>query len=147
MADDAWHLARHTQQFVDIDARVITHGIQHVDGVFAADVAAGARCVGAAAQTAQGAVKPHDPTLHACQYIGQAHAAGIVKVQGQLEVWARFKNFALQRFNHAADLRRVAHAGGVADGQSARPEIGKPFRPVDNALLRHVTFHRAPKSA
>ena len=45
----AWHLMTHDlgqvtrdmEQFVQINARVVAHGVEHVNGVFAANIATG----------------------------------------------------------------------------------------------------------
>ena len=53
VADQLGQLAGDGQQAGEVDAGVVTHGVQHVDRVFAADVAAGAWRVGATAQAAE----------------------------------------------------------------------------------------------
>jgi hypothetical protein len=140
VAHDLRQAARHGQQAVQVHAGVVPHGLQHVDGVFAADVAAGARRVGAAAQPAQRAVEAVDAPLHGGQHIGQPHAAGVVEVQRQLQAGetllqgvhmrATWAGWAMPVVSHMVrprtprSAKRSAQRSTSAAGTS--PSIGQP---------------------
>lgn len=78
-------LASDGQQALQVDAGIAAHGLEHVNGVFAADIAAGSGRVGATAQATQRSIETIDAGLHGRQHIGQAHASGVVKVKRELQ--------------------------------------------------------------
>ena len=86
----------HLQQAGQVHAGVKAHGVEHVNGVFAANVAASTRCVRAAAQSAQRSVKPVNTSIGSCHHVGQAHATGVMKVQRQLQTGKVFAQLDAQ---------------------------------------------------
>ena len=65
-----------------------------------------------------------------------------MKVQGELQVTESL----LQRLNHAPYLRRMRHAGGVADRETAHTQVGEALRQPQHPVQWNVAFHRATKT-
>jgi hypothetical protein len=139
---DAGELARDRQQLVQINARLIPRRLKHVDGVLAADVAAGTGCVRATAQAAQRAIQTIDALLNRSHHVGQPHATCVVEMQGQLQPRQAFE----QRCAQLTHLCRMSHAGGVTDHQPANSETGDAVRPFQHHGRRYYPFHRAAKT-
>ena len=73
------------------------------------------------------------PACSAGQHVGQALAARVVEVRGQLDVVAERR---ARRSEVLADLQRVGHPGRVAEGDLLRARVGQPRRDLEHALAR-----------
>jgi len=83
--DQAGQGAGQMDQAFQINPRLQAHGLQHVYGVFRANVATGPWRIRTAAQTAEGSIKACDARLDCGKDVGQPHASRVVKVHGQLQ--------------------------------------------------------------
>ena len=81
VADDGGNFARDCDQFVEIDPRVVTHFLEHVNEIFRADISRRAGRERATAQARHRRIVTHDAHLQSGEHVGQSHAARIVKVQ------------------------------------------------------------------
>ena len=86
VAQDLWQVACDGEQTDHVHSGLVAHGLQHVDGVLAADVAGRPRGIWAATQPAQRAIETRDALLNGRQNIGQPHSAGVVEVERELQV-------------------------------------------------------------
>lgn len=107
--------------------------------IFGADIAAGAGRVRAAAEAAERGVEAVDAGVQRCQRVGQAHAAGVVEVCGEYCLWPAVQHFAADTL----DLRRVGHAGGVAEGDALYADLQQALHQLIDAPLGHVALERA----
>ena len=110
-------LARGAEQRLEVDARLDPHLVQHRDEVLGGDVAGRARRHRAAAELAEARLERVDAGLERGEHVRQPLAAGVVEVRGQLDAAA--ERLARGR-EELAHLRRVRHAGGVAEADLLR---------------------------
>ena len=139
MADQAGQGGGCFEQGIEVHAGVQAHALEHVHQILGADIAAGARCVGAAAEAAEGGVEAVDAGVQRCQGIGQAHAAGVVKMRGEYRLGPALQRLAAD----ALDLCRVGHAGGVAQGHALYADLQQTLGQFIYARLGHIALEGA----
>ena len=71
-------------------------------------------------------------------HIGQTHATGVVKVQGEFDATALREG----RCPNALDLCRIGHAGGVAEADAVEAHLDISLRESQYPLFRYNTFKR-----
>jgi hypothetical protein len=111
-AEDLLGRARGLEQRVEVDAGLDPHLVQHRDEVLGGDVAGRAGRDGAAAELAEARLERVDAGLERGEHVGEALAAGVVEVGGQLDVVAEASRAAGKK---SRTWRGVGHAGGVAE--------------------------------
>ena len=136
------HRPRHCGDRFQIDAGVKATLMQQIHQIFRADIARRTGCKWAAAQAANGGLVFHHAQLQACHHIGQANAAGVVKVQGDEHIG----ELLLNGFDRAPHHGWCGHAGGVAQGNmpNARCVVGRDH--VQHALRGDLALKRTSKS-
>src|SRR4051794_35633721 len=108
--EDPLHLARARDQRLEVDPGLDAHLVEHRDEVFACDVAGRPRRHGAAAELAEARLEARHAGLERGEGVGQALAARVVEVRGQLDV----RQLLLRAREEGLDLARVGHPGRVA---------------------------------
>ena len=73
------------------------------------------------------------PDLERGEHVGQALAAGVVEVRGELDVVVEDGARLLEEGAH---LQRVGHAGGVAEADLLRAGAHEPAGDLEHALGR-----------
>ncbi len=81
----AWAAREASMQRRQVDAGLDAHLVQHRDEILGGDVAGGPRRDRAAAELAEARLEALHPGLQRGQHVGQALAAGVVEVGGQLD--------------------------------------------------------------
>ena len=114
----------------------IAHLVQHRDHVLAGDVAGRARRHRAAAQLAEARLEGLDPLLQRRQHVGEALAAGVVEVGGQLDPAEALAGGG----EELVHLARVRHPGGVAEADLLAAGRGEPLGDLEDPLGRHLAL-------
>ena len=112
------------------------HLLQHRDQVLGRDVPGRARRHRAAAELAEGALEGVDPGLERGEHVGEALAAGVVEVGGQLDLTEPVAGGG----EELADLARVRHPGRVAEGDLLAAEAGQLPGDLEDAVGRHLAL-------
>ena len=115
------------------------HLVQHRDHVLAGDVAGRARGDRAAAELAEARLEGVDPLLQGGEDVGEALAAGVVEVGGQLDPGQPLAG----RGEELAHLARVRHPRRVAEADLGAPGGAEPLGDLEDALGRHLALVRA----
>ena len=108
--------ARGLDQPRQVDPGLDPHLVQHRDDVLGRDVAGRARRHRAAAELAEARLEGVDALLQRGQHVGEALAAGVVEVGGQLDPAEPLARGG----EELADLARVGHPGRVAEADLLR---------------------------
>src|SRR4051794_5123598 len=136
-AEHALGVARGLQQRIEVDAGLDAHLVEHRDEVLGGDVARGPLRHRAAAQLAEARLEALAAGLQRGEHVGQALAARVVEVGGQLDVVAERLARGGEELAH---LARVGHAGGVAEADLLRAGGDEPLRDGEDALARDVAL-------
>ena len=106
--------------------------------IFGADIA---RCAGrerATAKASQRGIVAHYARIQARHDIGEAHAAGVMKMQSVFDVGIAFGDFRHQ----VAHLFRIRHAGRVGDRHAVEAKLDKLFDQRVNFFWRYIALER-----
>src|SRR6218665_3928810 len=135
-------------EFVQVDAGLYVHAVQHIHHVFGSHIACGAPGIGAAAQAGDRAVVLPQAHLQRGQGVGQRLAVGVMEMARN-----GVDAVMLQRRLHGAlHLARCAHADGVGHAHMLHADLLHQPRQAghalgcDFALIRatHGATHRPP---
>ena len=125
-SEQSLDLARGVNQGDEVDAGRDPHLVQHRDEILGRDIAGRADGHRTAAELAEARLEALDPDLQCGEHVGQALAAGVVEVSGQLDVGQA----GAGRREEVADLERVGHPGRVAEADlhraGVRQALGDP---------------------
>src|SRR3954469_19196360 len=136
-AEHALGLARGLEQAIQVDPGLDAHLVQHRDEVLRGDVAGRARRDRAAAELAEARLEAVAAGLQRGEDVGQALAARVVEVRGQLDVVAER---VARRGEELAHLARVGHAGRVAEADLARAGGDEPLGDLEDAFAGDVAL-------
>src|SRR5215207_4705077 len=142
-AEDRGDVAGAGEEGLEVDAGVDAHLVEHRHEVLGRDVAGGARRHRAAAELAEAGLIRLAARLERGEDVRESLPAGVVEVGRQLDVVAERRACVREE---AADLARVRHAGGVAEGDLLGPGVAQAPGNVEHALLGHVALVGAPEA-
>jgi hypothetical protein len=144
VADERGQPPRGVDHARQVDAGVVAHELQRMHDLLAADIAGGARRIGAAADAADRCVEAARAGVDARQHVRQPHAARVVEVQREPGGGPALHEGARERMH----LPRIRHAGGVAQRDAARAQLVHEARaPAEHVRLGHVALDRAAEAA
>jgi len=126
------------QESIQIDARYISHGIEHVYEILRTNVARGAGGVGTTAESAQRSVEALNASLQRCDDIRKPHAASVVKMRADLQGRPARRCLRKQVF----DLRRIRDARRIAEGDAGNAEIHQSVDQLENPGGIDSSFER-----
>ena len=130
-------------QFVEVDAGVHAHAVQHVDHVFGRHIAGRALGIGTAPQPRHGGVELPDTHLQAGQGVGQGLAIGVVEMARHV-----VDIVVLQGgFHGALHLARCAHAYGVGHTDMLHADVLHQAGQHAHAFGRDLALVRATHGA
>ena len=115
----------------------IAHLVQHRHEVLGGDVAGRPGRDRAAAELAEARLERLDARLQRREHVGEALAAGVVEVGGELDVVAER---VAGGGEEVADLRRVGHPGGVAEADLLGAGGLQPAGDLEHPLGRDVAL-------
>ena len=128
--------ARGLDQARQVDPGLDPHLVQHRDDVLAGDVAGRARRDRAAAELAEAGLEGVDSLLERGEHVGEALAAGVVEVGGELGPGEALAGGG----EELADLARVGHPGGVAEADLGAAGGGEALGDLEDPLGRHLAL-------
>ena len=132
----AFHDLARGHKSIQIDAGLHPLRFEHEHQILGHDVAAGPRCIGASAKTAQAGVEFAHAGIQGCEHIGEAQATGVVEVGAHRHVLA---DRAVKLGEQIADLFRIGVADRVGDVQAVGAAPHQSFGNLHHVLDRHGT--------
>ena len=132
--------ACHLDELVDVDAGLKAHRLQHRQGVFATQVAAGARGKRAAADPTDRSLEETYACLQRRQEVCHGRAASVVEVQ--LE--AHCGKILLQLFAQRGNLARIRDTDRVTDLDARKADLRSSFYKMRIGIDVHAAAPPAP---
>src|SRR5438874_2012224 len=132
---------RGLDQLPQLDPGIDAHLVQHRDQVLGGDVPRRPRRDRAAAKLAERRLERVHALLEGGEDIGEALAAGVVEVRGELD-----RGQPLARAGEkVAHLAWVGHPGRVAERDLLAAGLGQPRGDPEHSRRRHLALVRAPE--
>src|SRR6516225_3185465 len=138
-AEDRLRLAGRLDDVWQVQAGLDAHLVEHAHQVLGGDVAGRAGRHRAAAELAEAGLKAGAACLERGIGVGQALPAGVVEVGGDLDPGQPLDG----RGEEPRRVRRVAHAGGVAEADLGGAGLGELLGEVEDPVHRDLALVRA----
>jgi len=140
--DQSFSQMRRSQQTIEIKACFDAHLVKHVNHVFGTDIADRVRSKRAPSQAADTAFKAGNPLLQGDQNAYQPQSAGIMDVEGRVDI----RHLVSQCLGKRLNMARCGHASRVAEGYSRNAKLLNIACQLDHSLDRNIAFERAAES-
>ncbi len=125
-------------EFIEIDAGLDAHSVQHIYDVFGRDIARCARGVRAAPEPSNRAVDDGDSQLKGSEDIRERLAPRVMEMDGEL----RDRYLRRNGLNHVLSFERSADADGIAEGNFIAAHLVEFARDIADGLKERLHLHK-----